>query len=151
MNEPYIDTPYFLTQDYPFLLNCNTLPSAKWLQCHLPAREKVGFFSLPSRVFLQRRHVTQVVGWLKLLGSSWSRPTINLMCLTWRQMSPFVCDITSNSLNVLASVPYALREVQRTECRLHVKSSWDFILFPLFRWGMVLAKHPFPLPQHLYL
>lgn len=94
------------------------------------------FFSLPplpSRVFLWRRHVTQVVGWLKLLWSSWSRPTINLMCLTWRQMSPFVCDITSNSLNALAAVPYALRETQTSECRLQVKSSWDFIWFPLFR------------------
>lgn len=149
-------TLFFWPGTHPFLPNCNILPSAKWLQCHLPAREREGgvFFSLPplpSRVFLWRRHVTQVVGWLKLLWSSWSRPTINLMCLTRRQMSPFVCDITSKSLNTLAAVPYALREIQRTECRLQVKSSWDFILFPLFRWGMVLAKHSFPLPQHLYL
>lgn len=43
----------FWPRTYPFLRNCNILPSAKWLQCHLPARERQGggFFLSASPAF----------------------------------------------------------------------------------------------------
>lgn len=55
---------------YPFPHNPNILLSAKWLQCHLVSEgESIFYFlffifisaSLPSRVFLWRKHVTKVV------------------------------------------------------------------------------------------
>lgn len=107
MNEPYVPTLtllIFWPRSILFhraLISCILLSGCNAI-CP-GGREKVVSFSslppLPYRVFLWRRHVTQVVGWLKLLWSSWSHPTINLMCLPWRQMSPFVCNITGNSLN----------------------------------------------------
>lgn len=51
VNEPYIDSHYFWIQVISFSIKHNILPSAKWLQCHLPGRERQGgFFPLPSRV-----------------------------------------------------------------------------------------------------
>lgn len=122
----------------------------------LPVRERVFiyfFLSLPPCLpgySCEESMWLKLYWWLKLLWSSWSRPTINLICLTWRQMSPFVCDNTNSSLNALTLVACVLQDAQRTECRLTVKSSWDFILLPLFRWGMVLENHSIFLGISIY-
>lgn len=117
---------------YPFPHNPNILLSAKWLQCHLVSEgESIFYFlflSLPPCLpgySCEESMWLKLYWWLKLLWSSWSRPTINLICLTWRQMSPFVCDNTNSSLNALTLVACVLQGTQRTECRLTVKSSCD--------------------------
>lgn len=61
------------------------------------------FFSpsapLPFRVFLWRKHVTEVA-------------------VMTPQMSPFVCNSSNSSLNAFTVVACTLWHIQRTECRL---------------------------------
>lgn len=132
-------------QKYPFPHNCNILPSAKWLSCQWGEECSVffvlfffsfPFFSpsapLPFRVFLWRKHVTEVA-------------------VMTPQMSPFVCNSSNSSLNAFTVVACTLWHIQRTECRLSKvkKEPQDVILFPLSRWEM--ENHSFTFPQRLYL
>lgn len=94
------------------------------------------FFSLsaplPSRVFLWRKNMTEIV-------------------LMIPQMSPFVCNITNSSLNVFTVVACALWDIQRTECRMKVKKEpQDIILSPFLRWKWKIIIHSLFLSTSIY-
>lgn len=132
---------------YPFPHNCNILPSAKWLSYQWGKECCSGFlcflffflfvfFSLsaplPSRVFLWRKNMTEIV-------------------LMIPQMSSFVCNITNSSLNVFTVVACALWDIQRTECRMKVKKEpQDIILSPFLRWKWKIIIHSLFLSTSIY-
>lgn len=138
----------FGSRSYPFpsnIISC-LLPSGCNAICQ-EGRDRVGFSLCLPGLFLWRRHVTQVVGWLKLLWSFWSHPTINLMCLTRRQMSPFVCNITSNFLN-FGFCSICLARDSENWAQAESKELLRFYsistLYGVWFWT-------FPFPQHLYI